>query len=98
MSSTTEVLYVDQPPEGNWVLLKVVRVLLHHGNRTLNTYGILDDGSERTMLLSAAARELGFQGMREDLPLRTIRQDVQTLRGSSVSFHISPADEPKTSF
>lgn len=98
VSSATEVLYVDRPPEDNRVLLKVVKVLLRHGNRTTPTYAILDDGSEMTMLLSAAARELGLQGTREDLPLRTIRRDVQTLRGSAVSFHISPAADPKISF
>ncbi|XP_029969593.1 uncharacterized protein LOC115404414 [Salarias fasciatus] len=66
---TTEVLYLDRPTEGSRVLLKVVQVRLHHGNRTLNTYAILDDGSERTMLLSGAAEELGVSGTPEDLPL-----------------------------
>ncbi|XP_049598383.1 uncharacterized protein [Syngnathus scovelli] len=97
-SPTTEVLYVDCSPEGNRVLLKVIQVILHHGNRTLTTYAVLDDSSERTMLLSAAAQELGMRGVREDLPLRTIWQDVQTLRGSTVSFCICPAADPKTNF
>lgn len=97
VSSTTEILYVDRPPKDNRVLLKVVRVLLRHGSRTIATYAILEDGSERTMLLSAAA-ELGLQGTSEDLPLRTIRQDGETLHGSTVSFHISPAVQPKTIF
>lgn len=92
------MLYVDRPADGSRVLLKVIRVLLHNGSRTLETYAILDDGSERTMLLPAAAQELGLQGTPEDLALRTIRQDVQTLSGSSVSFRISPAAKPKTSF
>ncbi|XP_057695896.1 uncharacterized protein LOC130918045 [Corythoichthys intestinalis] len=94
----TEVLYVDRHLQDHRVLLKCVQVLLRHGKRTISTYAILDDGSERTMLLSAAARELGLRGTREDLPLRTIRQDVQTLPGSSVSFRISPVANPKTSF
>jgi len=89
---------VDKPAQGNRVLLKVIQVLLHHGNCTLETYAILDDGSERTMLLPAAARDLGLPGTPEDLALRTIQQDVQTLHGSSVSFCISPAAKPKTSF
>lgn len=97
-SPPTEVLYVDRPAEGNRVLLKVLRVLLSYGNRTLETYAILDDGSERTMLLPAAVRKLGLQGTSEALPLRTIRQDVQTLHGSSVSFHVSPVSKPKTRF
>lgn len=60
-------------------MLKVIRVILHHGKRTLDTYATLDDGSERTMLLSAAAERLGLKGTPEDLALRTTRQDVQTI-------------------
>ncbi|KAK0155027.1 hypothetical protein N1851_002645 [Merluccius polli] len=93
--ATTEVLYLDRPTEGRRVLLKVVKVCIHYGGRTLNTYAILDDGSERTMLLPDAAEELGVQGPPEDLPLRTIRQEVQTLRGASVSFSISSPCEAK---
>ncbi|KAJ8396179.1 hypothetical protein AAFF_G00020460 [Aldrovandia affinis] len=32
------------------------------------------------------------------LPLRTIRQEIQTLRSASVSFRISSASQPKRSF
>lgn len=52
-------------------------MLLHHGSHTLNTFTILDDGSEKAMLLSAGAWEISLQGMREN-------------RFSSVSIHISP--------
>ena len=94
----TEVLYLDRPTEGSRVFLKVVKVCLHHGDRTLNTYAVLDDGSERTMLLPDAAEKLGVQGTLENLPLRTIRQDVQTLHGASVSFSISSPARSKTQF
>ncbi|KAK0156275.1 hypothetical protein N1851_000422 [Merluccius polli] len=50
------------------------------------------------MLLPDAAEELGVQGPPEDLPLRTIRQEVQTLRGASVSFSISSPAKPKIKF
>lgn len=76
INTATEVLYLDQPTDCNRVLLKVIRVILCHGKRTLGTYAILDDGSERTMLLSAAAEKLGLKGKAEDLALRTIRLDV----------------------
>ncbi|KAJ8416932.1 hypothetical protein AAFF_G00328100 [Aldrovandia affinis] len=72
VNTTIEVLYVDQPPEGNRALLKVVRMLLHYGTHTLTTYAILDDGSKKTMLLPAAEQELGLQGTCKGLPLRTI--------------------------
>ncbi|XP_016138710.1 uncharacterized protein [Sinocyclocheilus grahami] len=95
VSSATQTLYLNKPVSSNKVLLKVVRVLLHHGNCTLDTFAILDDGSERTMLLPEAAQKLGLRGTVESLALRTIRYDVQTLKGVSVSFHISPYSNPK---
>ncbi|KAA8591960.1 hypothetical protein FQN60_017334 [Etheostoma spectabile] len=98
LSSTTETLYLDKPTDCRRVLLKVIRVLLHYQGKTLDTYAVLDDGSERTILLSTAALKLGMQGTGESLALRTIRQDVQTINGSSVSFQISPAGQPQKFF
>lgn len=97
-STNAEVLYLDRPSDSTGVLLKVIKVLLSHHHRTLETYAVLDDGSERTMLLPEAAKQLGLEGTPEDLSLWTIRQDVQTLRGACVSFCISPAARPKRSF
>ena len=96
--ASTRVFYLDRPAEGSRILLKVIPVSLHHGSRTLDTYAVLDDGSERTMLLPTAAQKLGLQGTPESLPLRTIRQDVQTLQGNCVSFLISTRARPKTRY
>ena len=96
--ASTRVYYLDRPTEGSRILLKVVPVSLHHGSRTLDTYAVLDDGSERTMLLPTAAQKLGLQGTPETLALRTIRQDTQTLQGDSVSFLISTKAWPKTRY
>lgn len=93
INSATETLYLDRPTGCREVLLKVVRVLLRHKDKTLDTYAVLDDGSERTILLSSAASKLGIHGTMESLTLRTIRQDVQTVTGVLVSFQISPATE-----
>ncbi|XP_030609039.1 uncharacterized protein LOC115796760 [Archocentrus centrarchus] len=98
VSSATETLYLDRPAECSRVLLKVVRVLLHYENQTLDTYAVLDDGSERTMILTAAAHKLGLQGHPESLALRTIRQDVQTLDGASVTFRVSSTVQPNRTF
>lgn len=53
-------------------MLKVVTVNLNYVERTLDTFALLDDGSERTALLSTAVKALGIQGVSEDLPLRTV--------------------------
>ncbi|XP_057183662.1 uncharacterized protein LOC130550259 [Triplophysa rosa] len=98
VSSGIEILYLDRPSFHSRVLLKVVRVLLRNRDKTLETYAVLDDGSERTMLLAEAADQLGLPKKPEDLALCTIRQEVQTLKGSSVSFSISSPSHSKRTF
>lgn len=50
-NSEVETLYLDRPTASSKVLLKVSRVILRKGEKEHDTYAILDDGSERTMLL-----------------------------------------------
>lgn len=57
------------------MLLKKVKVCLYNGNSKIEIYAILDDGSERIILLHSATKELGLQGQSESLALRTIHQD-----------------------
>ncbi|KAL2093214.1 hypothetical protein ACEWY4_010526 [Coilia grayii] len=97
-STANEVLYINRRPGCGQVLLKVTKVVLHNGDKAMETYAILDDGSERTMLLQAAAKELNLHGESEQLTLRTVRQDVRVLQGMSVSFTISPAGQPRRTF
>ncbi len=80
-NSSPDGFYLDKPVVGNRVMLKVVPVHVHYENRTLDTFAVLDDGSERTILLSTAAKALGIQGTPEDLPLHTVRQDIEVLHG-----------------
>lgn len=80
------------------VLLKVVEVLLHYKGRSLQTYAILDDGSERTMLLPQASESLGLNGVPESLIVRTVRQDTLALEGSSVTFEISSMTNPEKKY
>ncbi|XP_023806317.1 SH3 and multiple ankyrin repeat domains protein 2 isoform X1 [Oryzias latipes] len=97
-SSASNTLYLDRPGAGSRVMLKVVPILIHYGGRTLSAFAILDDGSERSMLLPTAAKALGIKGTPEDLPLRTVRQDIQVLHGYAVTFHISSVARPHTSY
>lgn len=97
-SSTSKRLYLDRLQGFSSVLLKVVRVILKHKGQSLDTYAVLDDGSEQTMLLPMAARKLGLTGQAEDLALRTIRQDITKLRGASVSFQILTPSQPGRSY
>ncbi|KAM9771400.1 uncharacterized protein ACBT44_004334 isoform 1-T1 [Syngnathus typhle] len=94
----SESFYLDRPHVGNRVMLKVVRVHVHYGSQKLDTYAILDDGSERTMLLPTAAKSLALNGAPEDLPLRTVRSDIQVLHGHTVSFRVSSPTNPNIMF
>ncbi|KAG1937623.1 hypothetical protein F2P79_018082 [Pimephales promelas] len=91
--SEQQILYLRRPSGFNSVLLKVVRVVLTHNGKSLETYAILDDGSERTMLLSSAAEGLGLNGAAETLILRTIRQGTEKIVGATVIFSISSASQ-----
>ncbi len=96
VNTTTETLYLDRPTDSRRVLLKICKVLLRNGSQCLETYALLDDGSERTILLHSSAQQLGLTGRPEELVLRTVRQDLQILHGASVTFTVSPASQPKT--
>ncbi|KAL0196824.1 hypothetical protein M9458_005364, partial [Cirrhinus mrigala] len=97
-NSSPDRLFLDKSSVKGRVMLKVVPVNLHYEDRTLDTFALLDDGSERTILLSTAVKALGIQGVPEDLPLRTVRDDIQVIQGCSISFHISPLCKPQTSY
>ena len=77
------------------VLLKIVPVVLHHLNKTLETYAVIDDGSERTLLMHEAANALGLKGEAEKIDLLTIQPGRTTITGKSVNFSITPAGRPK---
>lgn len=98
MSFSSDRFFLDKPSISGHVMLKVVPVHLHYEDRTLDTLALLDDGSERTILLSTAVEALGIQSVPEDLPLRTVRDDVQVIRGRSISFQISPVYRPQISY
>lgn len=97
-SPASDILYLDRRAGCSQVLLKITKVVLRHRGQILETYAILDDGSERTILLQAAAKKLGLRGTPEELALRTVRQDIRVLHGSAVSFTISPASQPHSRF
>lgn len=69
----------------------MVKVQLSYRGRNLDTYAILDDGSEQTMLLPNAAHSLGLDGAAESMLLKTVRQGTEYIDGSAVTFNIAAA-------
>ncbi len=66
-------------------MLKVVPVKLHSKGRTLSIHAILDDRSERTIILSTAIHYLQLERVEESLK----QQEMSELQGASVSFEVS---------
>lgn len=78
--------------------MKVVQIRLHSKGRILDTYAILDDGSERTIILPTAVHYLDLEKTDESLALRTIRQEVVEIQGASVSFELSASVNPSVHY
>uniref|UniRef100_A0A9J8D9V3 Tc1-like transposase DDE domain-containing protein n=3 Tax=Cyprinus carpio TaxID=7962 RepID=A0A9J8D9V3_CYPCA len=95
---SSAVLYVDRPTSGSKVLLKVTKVLIKNGNVAMEAYAILDDGSERTIILHDAVQKLRLVGEPEDLVLRTVRQDTQVIHGAAVTFTVSQTVNPSKAY
>ncbi|KAK0138068.1 hypothetical protein N1851_025731 [Merluccius polli] len=91
-SSTADTLCLDRPGTGHRVMLKVVPVLLHYGEKSLDTFAILDDGSERTMLLPVAAKSLGIRGTAAP------RSGAFTASRLSLAQHTYPIDRLQRKF
>lgn len=51
---------------------------------------MLNDGSERSIVLPHAVQQLNLSSEPETLTLRTVRQDDLQLQGASVTFDVSP--------
>lgn len=98
LNTMNEILLIRKPPANRKVLLKISQVIIRNGKQCMTAYAIQDDGSEITILLHSAAQQLGLKGKPEELPLRTVRQELQVLSGATVSFSISPLSQPKRVF
>lgn len=77
----TSQVYLDRPNRSQKVMLKIVKVLLHNREKVMETYAVLDDGSERSIVLSQAVDQLNLPTEPETLTLRTVHQDVVNLHG-----------------
>lgn len=90
VSTSSEIIVMGETGHSSRVMLKVVPVRIQNWKKLLDTYAVLDDGSERTIIMQDAAHQLGLVGNTETLSLRTIRHEVVQPKGTSVSFTVSP--------
>ncbi|KAK0142848.1 hypothetical protein N1851_019212 [Merluccius polli] len=98
VTAPTAKVYLDRPNRSPKVMLNVVKVLLHNQDRVLETYAVLDDGSERSIILPHAVQRLNLTAQPETLTLRTVHQDVVQLHGASVAFYVSSLTKPERKY
>ena len=93
VDSSDRAVMIDQHKCPHDAHLKIVKFDLHGPKVTQETYALLDDGSERTMILSSMANKLGLIGESETILLQPVRQDIVYRKGQCVSLTISPGVE-----
>lgn len=65
----------------------LVLILLHSNSKSTET--VLDDRTQRTMILLATVQQLQLNGECETFPLCTVQRDLTHFRGPKVSYEIS---------
>lgn len=81
VTTASDRIYVTPPSPTGRVFIKVIPVLLWKDEKSIQTYAIFDDGAQRSIILPAAVQQLGLQGKKEVMALRTIHHDVTQLEG-----------------
>ena len=64
--------------------LKIVPVTLHANKKSLDTYALLDDGSQATLLRHDIAETLGLVGVPTSYNLNTIKDDPEKMNSTAV--------------
>ncbi|XP_045029733.1 uncharacterized protein LOC123472386 [Daphnia magna] len=75
------------------VLLAVVPITIWNGKKHLNTFGLLDPGSEASLILDHAADKIGLTGQAQTIRLRTFHGQDPDIPTRTVNFDISPRDD-----
>lgn len=70
--TSKDQVILAKPKQCSKVYLKVMPIIISHKKRSLQTYAMLDDEAEHTMLLPAATGSLCLRGESESSSLRTI--------------------------
>uniref|UniRef100_A0AAV2MI03 Uncharacterized protein n=1 Tax=Knipowitschia caucasica TaxID=637954 RepID=A0AAV2MI03_KNICA len=82
VSTSPDTIYVDRPSRPQRVMLKLVKVRLYNAEHSLEGFAILDNGSERTLIMPSAVRHLHLTTEPESLPLRTVHHEVIHLQAN----------------
>ncbi|KAK3516431.1 hypothetical protein QTP70_012090 [Hemibagrus guttatus] len=97
-NSSPDRFFLDKPSVGGRVMLKVVPVNLHYEDHTLDIFALLDDAQRGPFSSPLQLRPWAFRVSLKSFLCGTVRDDIQVLNGSSISFQISPLCKPQTRY
>ena len=81
----------------NNVFMKVVPVKIMSETKTIDTYALLDDGSEATIVRQDLADELKLDGLKQRVVIATITSEGEEIYSKRVSFSVTGnCDEAET--
>ena len=84
-------------PENNVTLLPIVPMIVSSSNgKRLETFGLLDKGSEVTMIDSEAAKKLGLEGKTSAMRFNTFHSHDPVINIKEVSFTVTALDGSAT--
>ena len=79
------------------VLLQIVPIAVATSNGVeVNTFALLDSGSQTSLILENFADAIGLVGEDSPLQLGTINSSGEPIRSRKVSFHVSAVEGPET--
>ena len=78
------------------VLLAVVPVIIRNGSKTFNTFALLDNGSEATLILKSAAEKIGVEGPERRKRLVTFHGQDPDIEVQEGKFVVSSRDGSAT--
>lgn len=88
VSATPNTIYFDRLSRLQKVTLKFVKGHLHNAEHFLKGFAILDDVSERILILPLAVRDFHLTKEPERLPLRPVRHEMLHLQDTAFSVDI----------
>ena len=74
------------------VFLQIVPVTLHANNKSIETYALLDNGSQSTFLRQDIAKRLKLKGKERIISLTTVKDQSESVKVEEISLDVSSRD------
>lgn len=85
----------EYPPK-NKVSMRIVPVKVKNQNKCIETYALLDDGSDVTLCSDSLVQKLGAKGTPREFTITTVNQTTQRRNGLELQLEVSSIDGKET--